>query len=75
MPIVMQCCGNMKEDKKKQAKKHAKIKCPKNRGIACESMQPNPRLKIKTTLSHLYKTEERGCKWGNVPMSPQCCEP
>ena len=45
--------------KKKQAKKHTKIKCPKNGGIACESIQPNPQLKTKTTLSHLYKTEER----------------
>ena len=53
MPIVMQCCGNMKEDKKKQGKKSDQIKCPKNRGIVCESMEPNPRLKIKTTLSPL----------------------
>ena len=75
MPIVMQFYGNMKEDKKKQGKKRAEIKCPKNRGIVCESMQPNPRLKTKTTLSHLYKTEERGCKWGNVPMSPHNSEP
>ena len=75
MPIVMQCCGNMKEDKKKQVKIRHKIKCPKNRGIVCESMQPNLRFKIKTTLSHLYKTEERGCKWGNMPMSPQISEP
>ena len=59
MPIVMQFYGNMKEDKKKQVKNGPKKECPKNRGIVCESMEPNPRLKIKTTLSHLYKTEER----------------